>query len=294
MARLAAVRAGELDRLRRLQESLAKTRASDWRRVEEDAIKRATLAARAARYQRKVITARTRSVLEDLARQTLSLRLARANTHAVSAEATVKAVAKAERDAARDLLRMAAEERTGGMAALQGSLASQVQALQTIAAAAREETARQLEQRKAAAHAQRDALTKAFRDLQVDEAELVDVVKREQRQAEEAFLVDTQGKMMPALVAVASRSPARSGSGVMSSSSIAGSGDDSGKPSVLAPVISRLNQTGRRMASLINKRVVESERHSQDIAQLIAEDTTVVDAAELCCGDRDQENDAFL
>lgn len=140
---------------------------------------------------------RTRKVLEDMARNTLSLRLARSSKQATAASALLQAYAAQSRAAAADSMRFAAEERAATLLRSQGAMAGAAHRLAVVAELAKEETAKQVAQRQAAARSQRDALSRALRDMQADEEELLQRIMEQQRHAEEAFLAQHVETMDP-------------------------------------------------------------------------------------------------
>lgn len=180
----------EIEHLGDLHASVVRSRMATYHKLEASAIRSATLRARAAKHERKVIAVRTQRVLEDMARHTLSLRLARSSKQAAAASSLLHAYAAQERAAAADQVRAAADDRAAELLRAQASLAAVSHRMAVVAEVVKEETAKQVAQRQAAMRSQREALRRALADMRTDEAALLESVKATQTHAEEAFLAE--------------------------------------------------------------------------------------------------------
>ena len=177
---------GEL--IQKVISHVVKSREADFRVMEGKVLRAALQRARAAKHERKVLTARTKRTVEDLARTTLGLRLARSSKQASAASALLRSLASQERLAAAEALKAEAEARTKSLSEMQGRVAWLTSGGPSIDEIALEEAAKQVHQRQAAAESQRQALLRAVRDMRADEAALLERVKDNMRHAEEAFL----------------------------------------------------------------------------------------------------------
>jgi len=198
MLRVQAANTAETARLEALHENAVKTRLADFHRLEASALRAATLRARAAKHERKVLAVRTRNVCEELARHTLSLRLARSSKQSAAASALLAAYAAQVKAGSADALRAAAADRAAELEAVQTGLAAVAHSAALAAEVAAEETAKQIAQRQAAMRSQREALLRAMRDMRTDEAALVARIKDEQSHAEAAFLAEHVEPVHPA------------------------------------------------------------------------------------------------
>ena len=128
--REAAEAAAAKARLAAAHQSVVRDRAAKWRVREARFLKRASRRAAAAKHDRKVLTIQTARVLEDLQRQTLSLRLARASQQAAITAQYTRAIAEQERAAVREASQAAAADAAASRAALE---MQQEAALHTLA-----------------------------------------------------------------------------------------------------------------------------------------------------------------
>lgn len=190
----------ELAQLAHLHESVVKGRMATYQKLEADTIRSATMRARAAKHERKVIAIRTQRVLEDMARHTLSLRLARSSKQAAAASELLRAYASQQRAAAADSVRAAADDRALELQRAQASLAAVTHSMAVMAEVVKEETAKQVAQRQAAMRSQREALRRALSDMRTDEAALLAAIKDTQTHAEDAFLAEHVHILHPAHV----------------------------------------------------------------------------------------------
>jgi hypothetical protein len=156
--------------------------------TEAKALKAATSRARAAKHERKVLALRTRTTLEDMARHTLALRIARSSRQAAAASSLLKALAAQARLGAAEQITIAAEERASEVLDAQSRVAWLNHTARLMNEVVLEETARQVAQRQAAARSQREALERAVREMRADESALLEKMKAEQAHAEAAFL----------------------------------------------------------------------------------------------------------
>jgi hypothetical protein len=155
---------------------------------EEKALKAASARASVARHERKVIALRARASIENITRNTLSMRIARSSKQQAASAAMLKALAAQARLGAADELKAAASERSTMLLGAQGRLAWLNHTARMMNEAVLEETAKQVEQRAVATRAQREALERALRDLEMDQGKLLEKMKEEQAHAEAAFL----------------------------------------------------------------------------------------------------------
>jgi hypothetical protein len=197
MARLLHKNQEELQNIQTMMDAAVKAREADFRVLEAKAIRSATARAKAAKHERKVLSLRTRQTLEDLARHTLALRIARSSRQASAAASLLKALAAQERLAAADKLRVAADERDRDVMGAQGKLSWAQQQATLVNELVLEETAKQVAQRQAAAKSQREALNRAVREMRADEQALMQRMKDEQSHAEAAFLAQHVEPMEP-------------------------------------------------------------------------------------------------
>lgn len=178
----------ELAHIKTMMDAAVKSREAATRVFETSAIRSATTRAKSAKHERKVLVLRTRRVVEDMTRHTLSLRIARSSTQAAAASSLLKAVAAQQRLAAAEQLRAAAEESAADLLTGAGRVAWMQHAAKALNEVGLEETAKQVAQRQAAIHSQRDALQRALSDMRADEQALLSSMKAEQAHAEQVWL----------------------------------------------------------------------------------------------------------
>jgi hypothetical protein len=186
--RMLKAQAEEGELIQKVINHVVKSREADFRVMEGKVLRAALQRARAAKHERKVLTARTKRTVEDLARTTLGLRLARSSKQASAASALLRSLASQERLAAAESLKAEAEARTKTLSEMQGRVAWLSSGGPSLDEIALEEAAKQVHQRQAAAESQRQALLRAVREMRADEAALLERVKDNMRHAEEAFL----------------------------------------------------------------------------------------------------------
>ena len=186
--RMLKAQAEEGELIQKVINHVVKAREADFRVMEGKVLRAALQRARAAKHERKVLTARTKRTVEDLARTTLGLRLARSSKQASAASALLRSLASQERLAAAESLKAEAEARTKTLSEMQGRVAWLSSGGPSLDEIALEEAAKQVHQRQAAAESQRQALLRAVREMRADEAALLERVKDNMRHAEEAFL----------------------------------------------------------------------------------------------------------
>jgi hypothetical protein len=185
--RMALQNKAELEQINTLTEAAIKSREAATRLEETKAIKAQEARAAAAKHERKVIALRTQGVIENLMRNTLSMRIARSSRQQAASAAMLKTLAAQARLGAAEDLRAAASQKSSMLLNAQSRMAWLNHSARLMNEAVLEETARQVQQRKVATLAQRDALERAMRDLRVEEDKVIRAMQTEQEHAEAAF-----------------------------------------------------------------------------------------------------------
>jgi len=188
MARMAHGAAEELAHISAMTRDAVRARDAALRVSEAKMLAAATARAKAAKHERKVLTMRTKLIVENLSRATLSMRIARSSRQAAAASTLLKALAGQARLGAADRLRAAATEREAVLVDASARVAWLNHTSRMLSDVMLEETARQVAQRQAATRSQKEALDRAVREMRLDEAALLRRMQAEQAHAEEAFL----------------------------------------------------------------------------------------------------------
>ena len=187
MSRLAHSAAEEMSQIQAMTKVAIRNREVELRAIEARALAAATSRAKAAKHERKVLTMRTKLVVENLSRQTLSMRIARSSRQATATSTLLKALAGQARLGAADKLKAAAAERSGMLVDASSRVAWLNHTSQILNEVMLEETARQVAQRQAATRSQKEALDRAIREMSLDEDALLLRMQDEQAHAEESF-----------------------------------------------------------------------------------------------------------
>lgn len=188
MTRMAHNAASELAQIQVMTKTAVREREVELRAIEARALAAATARAKAAKHERKVLTMRTKLVIENLSRQTLSMRIARSSRQAAATSTLLKALAGQARLGAADKLHAAASERASMLVDASARVAWLNHTSRMLNEVMLEETARQVAQRQAATRSQKEALDRAIREMSLDEDALLRRMQAEQAHAEEAFL----------------------------------------------------------------------------------------------------------
>lgn len=178
----------ELRAIEAMTSAAIRSREAAARVAEEKAVRAAAARTTAAKHERKVVTLRARGAIENMMRATLSMRIARSSRQQAASAAMLKTLAAQARLGAAEELKAAAGARSSMLLGAQGRLAWLNHTARLMNEAVLEETARQVEQRRTATLAQRDALEKAMRGLALEEAAVLAKMQQEQAHAEDAFL----------------------------------------------------------------------------------------------------------
>jgi hypothetical protein len=188
MKRLAHKNEEELAHIRTMLDGVVKAKDADRRVLEANAVRAATTRAKSAKQERKVLALRTRRILDDMTRHTLSLRIARSSHQAAAASSLLKAVAAQQRLAGAEKIKMAAAESEQQVLGAQARIAWMNHAAKATQEAIMEEQHKQVAQRMAAARSQKEALQRALSEMKSDEQALLAAMKAEQAHAEAVFL----------------------------------------------------------------------------------------------------------
>ena len=188
MTRMAHSAAQEIAQIAMMTKSAVRAREVDLRNIEARALAAATSRAKAAKHERKVLTMRTKLVVENLTRQTLSMRIGRSSRQAAATSTLLKALAGQARLGAADKLKAAASERSGMLVDASSRVAWLNHTSAMLNEVILEETAKQIAQRQAATRSQKEALDRAIREMSLDENALLKRMKDEQAHAEDSFL----------------------------------------------------------------------------------------------------------
>lgn len=188
MARLQHAAQLETQQISMMTDTAIREREAELRVMEARELKAATSRAKAAKHERKVLTMRTKLVVENITRATLSMRIARSSQQASATSAMLKALAGQARLAAADKLRVASSARASMLVDTSSRVAWLNHTSRLLNELMIEETARQVAQRQAATRSQKEALDRAIREMRLDEQALLKRMQEEQAHAEAAFL----------------------------------------------------------------------------------------------------------